>query len=284
MFTLEVENRNGAKLKLTQNENNYQIVNVSGLTPPKAKIVTTTVANMDGAKFKSSKIETRNIVLQIHVKGEVEKNRIALYDFLDVGQLCKIYYTNGSRKVYIEGYCETPDGDLFTNKQILQFSILCAEPFWKDLNLMFVDISYSLGLFEFPFAIDSEGIEFENYVEKRETNVINAGEVPCGAIITLTAKSNYITNPIIYKVATGEYLKLNTTMNLNDVIVINTNKGQKGIYKIVGNEKVNIIGVLETGSTWFQLDKGSNVFTFESEENADNLKVVFEFNNLFKGV
>ena len=97
MFSLEVENKQGTKLKLTQNESNYQVTKIEGLTPPKAKIVTTTVANMDGEKFKSSKLEARNLVLTIKLNGDVEANRLALYDFFENGQYCKIYYSNKNK-------------------------------------------------------------------------------------------------------------------------------------------------------------------------------------------
>lgn len=284
MFKLEIENKNGAKLQLTQNESNYQIVNASGLTPPTAKIETTTVANMDGEKFKSSRLEMRNIVLLIALRGDVEKNRIALYDFFDVGQYCKIYYSNGTRNVYVEGYCEQIEGDFFSQSEQMQISIICAEPFWKSFNLITVDLSQVFGGFEFPFSIDNEGVSFSDFISNREVVVINGGEIKCGVVITLTAEIDNIINPAIYNVKTGESLKINTTLNLGDIVVINTNKGEKAIEKIVDGVSANIIGTLETGSTWFQLEKGVNLFTYRADVNSSGLRVLFEYHNLYKGV
>lgn len=284
MFTLEVENQQGSKLKLTQNESKYQIINVEGLTPPAATFTTSVVANMDGERFKNSKIGIRNIVITIRLNGDVEGNRLSLYDYFDNGKYCKIHYSNGDRKVYCEGYCENCEGNFFTNSEQMQISILCLDPYWKSFNLMFVDLSQSFGNFEFPFSIDKEGIVFSNFINNREVLVINSGEIECGVIITLRAEIDNINNPVLYNVKTGESFKINTTLNLGDIVVINTNKGQKSIEKIVDGKTSNIIGSLESGSTWFQLAKGVNLFTYSADANYSKLKVFFEYRNLYKGV
>lgn len=284
MFTLEIENTNGRKLKLSQNEDNYQITNITGLTSPKAEIFTSDIANMDGKKFKSSRLEVRNIVLTIKLNGDVEANRIALYDFFDTGKTCKIYYKNGARRVYCEGYCEQLEAGLFEKNQSVQVSILCVDPYWKSFNLIYSDLSFLFSNFEFPFAIEKEGVEFSIFNEIRDSGVLNSGDVSCGVVITLIANNDNIQNPIIYNVVTGEFLKLNLTMNNGDKVIINTNRGLKSICKIVDGSKINIISLLAEGSSWLQLEKGRNIFTYRADSNYLDLSVVFEHNNLFKGV
>lgn len=284
MFTLEIENENKSKLKLTQDESIYQVVNVEGFTPPKAEIVTIDVANMDGQRFKSSRLDVRNIVLTIQINGDVETNRIKLYDFFDCGQKSKIYYSNGSRKVYIDGYTENFECELFSNSQSAQISIICPEPHWKSLYSIFVDISQSFGAFEFPFAIESEGIEFETFIDKREVNVVNEGDSSCGLIITLTALGDEIINPTIWNVKTQEFMSLNLTLNVGDYVVINTNKGSKSIFKFENGVRTNVISSLKNGSSWLQLGKGINTFTYDGDANYSQLQVYLEFNNLYKGV
>lgn len=284
MFTLEVENQQCAILKLTQNESIYQIKSISGLTPPKATISTSSVANFDGQRFKDSKLEMRNIVILLKINGNVEKNRIALYDFFDNGQLCKIYYSNGTRKVFIEGYCETIDGDLFTNGQTMQISILCTDPYWKNISTTLIDISHSTGVFEFPFAIDENGITFSDLIENKETVIINSGDSQCGVIITLTAENATVVNPVLYDVKTGESLTLNISINSSEVVTINTNKGNKSIIKTVRGETQNVLNTLKDGSTWFQLTKGVNIYSYSADRNASKLKVIFSYNNIYKGV
>lgn len=284
MYTLKVENRNGAKLKLSQNESKYQILKIDGLTPTKAEITTSTLANMDGEQFKNSRIETRNIVINLRLQGNVEENRIALYDFFDNGKSVKLYYRNNTRNVFIEGYCETVESDLFSQNEEVQISILCLNPFWKNISTTTIDISQGFSNFEFPFAIEKDGISFSDFYENREVPIINQGEVETGVKIKLKAQLNTVVNPIIFNVETGEFMKLNTSLNVGDEIIINTNKGEKSITKIIEGVSQNKINDLENGSSWLQLAKGKNLFVYQSEENQNYLSVIFEFYNLYKGV
>lgn len=284
MYTLTVENTKGEQLRLTQNESIYQIASIDGLTPPKANINTTTIAGMNGARFKSSYIQTRNVVITVAVQGEVEKNRLRLYNFFGTGQWCKLYYSNSSRDVYCEGYCETVDGSLFVMSQRIQISILCPDPYFRSLTEMVSDISKTFANFEFPFSIDEEGKEFSIIDEHREADVYNPGEIACGVIIRIYAEADGIENPIIRNVLTGEYLGVEVTLDQGDVLEINTNKGQKAITKYIDAVPQNEINGLMNGSTWFQLEPGLNRFYYEADTLDLFLKIEFLHNILYEGV
>lgn len=284
MYTLTVENTKGEQLRLTQNEIIYQIASIDGLTPPKANINTTTIAGMNGTRFKSSYIQTRNVVITVAVQGEVEKNRLRLYNFFGTGQWCKLYYSNSSRDVYCEGYCETVDGSLFVMSQRIQISILCPDPYFRSLTEMVSDISKTFANFEFPFSIDEEGKEFSIIDEHREADVYNPGEIACGVIIRIYAEADGIENPIIRNVLTGEYLGVEVTLDQGDVLEINTNKGQKAITKYIDAVPQNEINGLMNGSTWFQLEPGLNRFYYEADTLDLFLKIEFLHNILYEGV
>ena len=51
MFICKVENTRNNILTLTQNEDNFQVLKITGLNPPKAQINTTKMATLDGKKF-----------------------------------------------------------------------------------------------------------------------------------------------------------------------------------------------------------------------------------------
>lgn len=284
MFTLEVETQNGVRLKLTQNETDYQVISIEGLNPPNAKISTTMSANADGVKFKSSKLEARNLVLTIKINGDVEKNRLQLYQFFGTGRYCKIYYSNNSRNVFCEGHIETIECNLFVINEQMQISILCENPYLFALQNIVSDISKTFANFEFPFAIEKEGIEFSLFDLYRQATVINSGEVVTGMIITLQARTNNIINPVIYNVETGEFMKLNITMNDGDIIVINTNTNKKSVKKIIDGIIYNALNSLDKNSTWLNLQLGNNLFTYTSDSNEEFLDVTFEHSHLFEGV
>ena len=285
MYTFIVENQKGERLRLTQNESVYQIVSIDGLNPPKANINLTSIAGMDGARFKSSYLQTRNVVITVAINGEVEKNRLRIYNFFGTGHWCKLYYTNSSREVYCEGWCENVDGNLFQMKQTVQISIICPDPYFKSLAEIESDISKEFANFEFPFAIDEEGEEFSILDMHREAEIYNGGEASCGVIITMRAEVDGIINPVIYNVKNpSEFLGLEMTLNLGDEVVINTNKGHKAITKYVDGIGSNEINTLLPNSTWFQLEQGLNTFYYDADANEARLKINFAHHILYEGV
>ena len=88
-------------------------------------------------------------------------------------------------------------------------------------------------------------------------------------------------NPVVYNHETGEFFKLNYTMNEGDRIRINTNKGSKSVYL---NDTGNIMQYRDASSTWLSLELGNNLFSYSADTNAEHLRVTFEFNRLYEGV
>ena len=159
---------------------------------------------------------------------------------------------------------------------------MCADPYLYDLYDIYTDISKIYDKFEFPFAVEGDGIEVTIYDENRRANVVNVGEVVVGVEITLYADT-LVKNPIIYNEATGQFLKLNTTIDKGEIIIINTSKGKKSIKKYVEGIEYNIINTLTSSSTWHQLVVGENIFTYSADDNPISLHVEFVHNTVYKG-
>lgn len=124
---------------------------LSGLSPENANIVTATVANMPGAKYISSKKQKRNIVLMIYPQRDIETSRINLYKYISTGAWIRVFFKNCTRNVYIDGYVESFETDLFARTQVAQVSILCPAPAFIDAQEMTVVNSVSTPKFSFPF-------------------------------------------------------------------------------------------------------------------------------------
>lgn len=287
MFDLIVENKYKQQLKLTQNESAYQVLKIEGLTPPAAEIHTNVSANAHGSTYKAAKIEPRNIVLQIRPRGNIEENRLRLYEYFATSDWCKIYFRNDKRSVAIEGYVENIESDLFTNNQVLQISILCPEPFFKDVSESVRDISKEQATFEFPFEVNTqELIEFSSFDRDRFTCVVNYGEADTGMIIEIeNISKGTIPIPVIRNYITGEYLKINGYFNAGEKITINTNIGQKSVTK-VSNKGVesNILNEFNLNSTWLQLRKGANHFTYDYNSYDKFYKINIRYLSTYLGV
>lgn len=286
MFVAQIENSKNEVLRLTQAESDFQVVSILGLNPPNAQINTAKVAGLDGSKYNSAKLDERNIVITLKLNGDIEKNRLRLNTYFNTKEWCKFYYKNSSRDVYIEGYIETTEYDLFTNNETMQISILCPNPYFKAMEMIVDDISKSLGNFVFPFSIQvNEPIPFSIIEIDRVTNVFNEGESETGLIIDIDIYGN-VNKILIRNIDSGEEIVINHSFIENDKVTINTNKGQKAITLQRGVNKTNIFSSIGRNSKFFQLSRGDNFFSFLADDGASDelVDIVFKHYTIFRGV
>lgn len=282
MYSLKVENDRGDILELTNNQK-YTVYKIQGLNPPQATINSSVNTTTDGSNINSVRLENRNIVIYTTIEGNVEANRINLYRYFPVKKSVKLYFSNGTRNIYIEGTVELIECDLFTSKQIAQISIICPKPYFKDVNdlvTMFSDVSK---MFEFPFSMPKEGIEISAVTTNQRRSIVNTGDIETGVIIKLFATGT-VANPVIYDVLKRTQLKLNFTMLPSDTIVINTNIGEKSIELIRDGVTTNAMGYMAQDSTWFEIESGDNVFTYDADSGNSNLQLTFTTSILYSGV
>lgn len=282
MYTLKVKNDRGESMDLTGNPK-YTVYQIDGLSPPQAAINSAANTTMDGSTINSTRVESRNIVIYLTINGSIEENRINLYKYFPVKKAVTLYYTNGTRDVHIEGVVELIECDLFTDRQIAQISLICANPYFKAVNELITNFNGVDALFEFPFSITAEGQEFSRIATNVRKSIINTGDVETGAIITLEA-TGAVVKPTIYNVLTREQLAINFTMQAGDKIVINTNPGQKSIKLIREGQTSNILGYMTIDSTWLLLTAGDNIFTYSADGGETALIVAFFTTLLYSGV
>lgn len=282
MYTLIIENHKGEKLQLTQNPN-FNITNIDGLSPPTANINTAINANFDGSTYKSSRLNERNIVIELTIEGDVESNRISLYKYIKNKQKCTMYFSNATRNVYIDGYVESFDCNLFEDKERAQISIICPKPYFRDVEEESTGFSSVNAMFEFPFSIAEEGIEFSTLELGKEELIFNAGDVSTGLIIEFAAHGT-CQNPTLYNVETGEMIKVNVTLHEGDMLIINTNKGYKSVVQTIDGVQTNVINYLDKASTWLQLESGDNTMLYSADSLPENIQCTVIYSDLYEGV
>lgn len=286
MFILKVENILGQILELTRNENNYQVTKIAGLNPPRGQINNSAVAGMDGTRFNSSKLEERNLVITVKINGDVESNRLKLYQYFITKERCKIYYKNGQRDVFIEGRVEDVDCDPFANPQIAQISIICEQPYFKSLNMIIDDVSKIVNKFKFPFSIEVDHpIPFSTIELEKVKNVINDSESECGVIIKMKF-SGSVDKLEIRNTSTGQNFIINYNFIEHDQLEINTNKGEKAVILTRSGVNYNLISKMLKGSSFFQLNIGDNFFSYLVDDGKTDERVTIQFNHytLYRGV
>ena len=278
MFILKVENAKGSVIELTNNEENYQVTDISGLNPPNANINTSNYANGDGSAFNSSKITNREIVITVYINGDISRNRLTLYKHFRNKEWCKIYYTDDSRDVCIEGYVQAFEVPRFVKKEVAQISIICPNPYFKDVETIIKSISKIIKHFTFPFSINiDKPISFSSFELEKVTNVINDSESVTGLIIDVKFLGT-VDKLEIRNVDTGENFILDYEFQKNDKLVINCNRGSKSVILTRDAVEYNLIPHIKSGSTFFQLEIGDNNFSFLADDGNDDILVDIHFN------
>lgn len=284
MFKLQLENINSNVVNL-HDEINYQIVGVDGLVMPSAEIFTSKSPNRKGSKYNGSTLNERNIVISIKILGDIEANRNALYDWIDTESFVKVRYQNGLKNVYCEGYVQDCEIPLFAESEIVSLAIICPDPYWRDLQEIATDISTLLKHFTFPFAITAdEKIPFSTIRENNETNIFNGGaETGCHIKIICNGA---IKNVVIYDGNdTSKQFKINTTLQANWIVVIDTDGSPKTCkaYKPDGTTE-NLLKYVSGNPTWFTLKKGNNLFGYQAESGEEDIEIIISFTNKYLGV
>lgn len=281
-YILKAENHRGEVINLSANPN-YILYKIEGLQPPSVNVNMSDNATSDGSTFNSARANSRNIVIYVAIKGIVEESRINLYKYFPLKKKIKLYYKNDTRDVYIEGYVELIECDLFSASQVAQISIICPQPYFKGVDELVSYFSDVSSLFQFPFSIASSGIEFSAITTNIRKSIINTGDIESGIIIRLYSIGEVV-NPIIYDVFKRTYIKLNYTMLADDEIIINTYKGEKSITLVRNGASSNVMGYMAADSTWLTLQSGDNVFTYDAESGNSNLQLTFTTSVLYGGV
>lgn len=282
MYSLKVENAYGEVLELTGNKN-YNITDIEGLTPQKADINTSEVAGVDGSVYNSARIGNRNIVITIVPEFPCDKNRVNIYNYFMLKSKCRIYYKNRIRDVYIDGYVEAVEGNPFSQKQEIQVSIICTNPYFIDEAETIEEESIKIGLFQFPTSLPKEGDAMTEVIEPGNLEIMNIGDVETGLIIELMAKGS-IEEPVVQNKLTKEYIKVNCEMKEGDVLVINTIKKQKSIILKRDGKELNMINYISENSKWLQMRRGKNEFSYNCKSGMNSISIKIRHTNLYVGV
>lgn len=226
-----------------------------------------------GSSFNSSRIPNREVVITVYINGNIQKNRLTLYKFFRNKEWCKIYYKDDYRDVFVEGYVQTLEVTPFVQKQVAQISILCPDPYLKDIEMIVQSISKVIKRFTFPFSINiNRPIPISSFDPEKVTNVINDSESETGMIINI--KFMRTVNKLeIRNIDNGENFIIDYEFQENDKLVVNCNRGSKSVILTRNADKYNLIPYVRSGSTFFQLGIGDNNFSFLADDGLNDIFV-----------
>lgn len=262
--------------------NDYFIVsNIDGMTAAEVDVSSNTVYSMDGDKITNMQTQPREIVIDLTIKQSVSVEAAKAYvlQFVKPKQDATLQLTYDMSGVeqgkVISGKVSHIELPRFTDNAIMQITLYCSQPYWEDAAFIVKYISDVIALHRFEIAWH-QPLPMGVYDLTRTREFVNQGDAAVGMIVTITALGTVV-NPALYNEYTGTYIGITDTLVAGDAVVINTIRGQKSITK----NGENVLSKLMAGSTWLQLDVGSNILLIDADSGASEMYFALTFKQAY---
>jgi hypothetical protein len=266
-------------------QSGFAVLSVEGLGPVKADISLTEMAAMDGSMYNSARAEPRNIVFRLRFlpKPDIETTRQKSYRYFPLKRRIEILFLADNRTVETYGYVESNEPDIFRSEEETIISVRCPEAYLYGETDQVTIFSSQTALFEFPFSNESlvsPLLEMSSISFETEKTVIYSGDAQIGILIHIHANGSandiVITNSVTLETLTIDSAALIASVGADitagDDFYISTVKGNKYATLIRGSTEYNILNCLGDNPTWFELDRGDNIFAFDADSGLSNLE------------
>lgn len=250
---------------------------------PKSTINTSSMSGYDGSTVISSQAPMKNITitLQFH-PGDAEKEKLRIYSIFLEKKTGTLYYITDRIARKIECVVESVNIPPNSYPLVALISLLCPDPYFKDIDPVGKIMSTVTPLFKFPFTFNGS-FKFGERMASVIENFINDSTVDVYPIIEFKAISA-LTNPSIMNINTYEKMKVNVSLSAGEKLRIDTRIGKKSITKISGSGETNCFNCMADDFKFFKLYTGDNYLKYDADTNAAGLQTTVFWENLYGGV
>ena len=280
----------------TPDESGFAIASITGLNPPKANVNFTDSSVLDGGWYNSARVSQRNIVFTIIFlpNASIEECRHKCYRVFPIKKKVSLVFTTDERTLTTEGYVESNEATVFSQRTGTTISILCPNPFFTGINTVVNTFGAVTNLFQFPFSNEDLNlplIEISSYSTDREINIEYNGELEVGAVFAMDLDGPVGDISIGDEAGNLMYLdvsKVETNtgqaLGVGDRVVINTIPGQKTVYLIRSGLRIPIFYCIDRYFEWLLIKPGSNTFYYNAVSGAENIRFTIRYPLYYQGL
>lgn len=258
---------------------------------------------MDGSKFNSARLPSRNIIINLRYlwAPTIEASRLKSYKFFPIKRPIKLLIETDERLLEIQGYVESNEPSIFSKQSGASISIICPDPYFYDAKnggvttIVFSSIVSSFeSVLDVGFSnesLDEPLLEFSTILSDTQKLIDYKGDAPIGVNINIAAAGN-ANNVSVLNETTGERIDFDTdklaiytgsALIDGDVISICTIKGQKSAILHRGVETINVLNCLPKNPDWLNLVSGDNIYTYIADSGVDKLSFELKHRTRFEG-
>lgn len=253
LTSVKIQNGSGNSIDLAIDsfDNGYLLKNITGLDPVKASIVSTTIAQRDGAAYQTSRVDARNIIITLgyipnYVTTSVQSLRGLLYVYaMPKTYVTLTFYIDYQPYATIGAYVESLETELFASDPEVTISLLAFEPYFK---------AYS--------ETTISGISTEN---ANNQLITYNGSVETGFVITLSPNRAIQEINLFNQTPDGSVSHFQSLLSSEmyasgSKVIINTIDGSKSIVYNASNSIKSKLYSVSPASRWVNLQPGANGF------------------------
>lgn len=276
------------------------VVGASGLGPSEGTINMVDFATADGALFNSSRIQSREIQLNLQFLGnDIEAVRHKLLRYFRVKHQIILDFVTDTRQSYIVGYVDKNEIDIFSQKEGSNLTIKCPNPFFRlrDLakGMNTVRFTTATPTFEFVFEDpqpDSPTLMFGAMTPTGETVINYEGDADTSTVIDIQflgpaqgIKLFNTTTQSKINIDTNEIARIfGSAVKAGDRISISSSVGDKHVKAYRDGKVYNALSALDKDSAWVFLTPGDNMITVRADSGIDNVSAMITFENLYESI
>ena len=263
----------------------FGILDYSGIEASDYTLSLEDNAQLDGATIAGKKVEPRPITIKAEYRktdkeDKIRQKIIRFFNPKKSGELT-VTFGNITRKIgyEIEGSPQIEERNIF---RALRFSVnlLCPAPYFQDVETFAKNMAGVREVLAFPLVFPPRGL-VTSYREMQQVAVFNnKGDKAIGLNVLFEAKGGGVTNPVLYNLSTGEFLRVEIEMNKGDKLTICTIPGKK---RVELNGK-NAIQYIDRNSRFFAIAEGETLLKYDADEGRQNLDVYPRYTPEYLGV
>lgn len=257
-------------LPLDDDSSGFRVVDIEGLGPVKATLVSSSFASLEGEQYHSSRREKRNIKFKIELDPDpttdtVRSLRNRLYDyFMPKTEVSLKFFLEDGLIVSITGRVESCEPDIFAQEPTIDISIICFDPdFIEPEMTQLLDMT----------TADAEPRTFTY-----------DGSIETGTKFVLFVNRTVGAFTIIHTTPSGETrtLEFQAPLIADDWLLIDTIPGEKEAFYFRTGVKTNALFAISPQSNWISFEPGINQIKVEAE--GAGIPLTFEYFNRYGGL
>jgi hypothetical protein len=287
--TIKCTNENNVSITLGEEFNQWLLAEASGMFSFDNDVAVTDNTMTDGSTYLGTTTKKRNIVLTLRDKSNHKENRQSLYTIFKPKGIGTLIYTEGDEERTIDYYVESVNIDGANESAMATISLICPDPFFKDLYDIDIQMAGWQSEFEWIHEFIDGGEEFGTRIKSSLKEIDNDSAADYIGITATITVDGSVTNPSLLLVEQDQKLQIGTTTNplnlvVGDIITITTDTNKKNVYLTHNGVKTAINEYLSDDSQFMQLVHGSNTFKYDADSGADNMNVTISYRLHYVGV